>query len=231
VLDAKMKASDKTLRKAVTATGTGLLHLYGIGPAGAARILGDVADVARFATRSRFASWNGTAPLDASSGEQKRHRLSRAGNRRINRALHIMAIVQIRHDTEGRAYFRRRIAAGKTPMEALRALKRRLSDVVYRQLVADVRKASPGGHVGASTTSSAADPTPTVGSSDQSQPGLDPEPTSLPPHDDVNAHPGDPTEPVDAAPRQRALQSTVDRPAGQTRRIRTSKTPSRRPKL
>ena len=87
--------------------------------------------------------------MDASSGEQKRHRLSRAGNRRINRALHIMAIVQIRHDTEGRAYFRRRVAAGKTPMEALRALKRRLSDVVYRQLVADAKKASPGGHKGA----------------------------------------------------------------------------------
>ena len=78
----------------------------------------------------------------------------------------IMAIVQIRHDTPGRAYFRRRVAAGKTPMEAMRALKRRLSDVVYRQLVADAGKASPGGHLGASTTSSAADPTPTVGSSD-----------------------------------------------------------------
>ncbi len=62
VLDVKMKASDKTLRKAVAATGTGLLDLYGIGPASAARILGDVADVARFATRARFASWNGTAP-------------------------------------------------------------------------------------------------------------------------------------------------------------------------
>ena len=74
VLDAKMKASDKMLRKAVAATGTGLLDLYGIGPASAARILGDVADVARFPTRARFASWNGTAPLDASSGEQERHR-------------------------------------------------------------------------------------------------------------------------------------------------------------
>jgi transposase len=178
VLDKKMKDSDKTLRKAVAATGTGLLDLYGIGPAGAARILGDVADVARFATRARFASWNGTAPLDASSGNQERHRLSRAGNRRINRALHIMAIVQIRHDTPGRAYFRRRIAGGKTPMEALRALKRRLSDVVYRKLVADTTKASPGGHPEATTTSSAADPTPTVGSSDQSQPGLSNEPTN-----------------------------------------------------
>jgi transposase len=190
VLDQKMKAGDKALRKAVIATGTGLLGLYGIGPAGAARILGDVADVARFATRSRFASWNGAAPLDASSGEQKRHRLSRAGNRRMNRALHIMAIVQIRHDTAGRTYYRRRIAAGKTRMEALRALKRRLSDVVYRQLVADAKKASPGGHAGATTTSSAANPTPTIGSSDKSQPGLGAQPTPPDHHDTARAdHP------------------------------------------
>lgn len=179
VLDRKIKDSDKTLRAAVTATGTSLLDLNGIGPAGAGRILGDVLDVSRFATRSRFASWNGTAPLDASSGDQQRHRLSRAGNRRINRALHIMAIVQIRHDTPGRAYFRRRVAAGKTPMEALRALKRRLSDVVYRRLVADAKQVvSPGGHVGATITSSAADPTPTVSSSDKSQPGLATQPTT-----------------------------------------------------
>jgi hypothetical protein len=82
---------DEGLRQDATHRGhrdrPGLLALYGIGPAGAARILGDIGDVARFATRSRFASWNGTAPLDASSGDQKRHRLSRAGNRRINRTL------------------------------------------------------------------------------------------------------------------------------------------------
>jgi hypothetical protein len=86
--------------------------------------------------------------LDASSGDQQRHRLSRAGNRRINRALHIMAVVQLRHDTDGRAYFRRKLAAGKTPMEAMRCLKRRLSDVVYRQMVADANKGSPGGQSG-----------------------------------------------------------------------------------
>jgi hypothetical protein len=115
-------------------------------------------------------------------------------------------------------------------MEALRALKRRLSDVVYRQLVADVRKASPGGHVGASTTSSAADPTATVGSSDQSQPGLDPEPRSLPPHDDVNAHPGDPPKPVDAArasePASRPSTDRPDRPAAFGRPRRHSGAPN-----
>lgn len=226
VLDKKMKDSDKVLRKSVAATGTGLLGLYGIGPAGAARILGDVADVARFATRARFASWNGTAPLDASSGEQRRHRLSRAGNRRINRTLHIMAIVQIRHDTPGRAYFRRRVAAGKTPMEAMRALKRRLSDVVYRQLVADASKASPGGHLGATTTSSAADPTPTVGSSDQSLPGLGTEPTP-PDHDRTYAGAGTSgsTEPAPAArARRRNRDAQTQRTTGQARRRRATET-------
>ena len=61
----------------------------------------------------------------------------------MNHVLHVAAIVQIRHDTEGRAYYRRKLAAGKTPMEALRCLKRRLSDVVYRQLVADAERSSP----------------------------------------------------------------------------------------
>ncbi|HEV7935736.1 MAG TPA: transposase, partial [Actinomadura sp.] len=127
------------LREAVEATGTGLLELYGLGPVGAARVLGEVVDVTRFPTRNHWASWNGTAPLDASSGDHNRHRLSRAGNRRINRVLHIMAIVQIRNDTEGRAFYQRKLAEGKTPMEAIRSLKRRLSDVLYRQLLADTR--------------------------------------------------------------------------------------------
>jgi transposase len=184
VLDRKLKDSDKALREAVAATGTALMSLHGLGPVGAARVLADVGDVARFPTRAHFASWNGTAPIDASSGEQIRHRLSRAGNRRINRVLHIMAIVQLRNDTEGRAYFRRKVAAGKTKMEALRCLKRRLSDVLYRQLAAEAKTATPaqqvpagpmetgpGGHVGAATKSSAAGLNPMAGSSDKSLPG------------------------------------------------------------
>src|SRR5215217_4395996 len=111
--------------------------------------------------------------LDASSGDQIRHRLSRAGNRRLNHVLHVAAIVQIRHDTEGRAYYRRKLAESKTPMEALRCLKRRLSDAIYRQLVADAyagatieAEAGPGGHSGATPQSSAADlSTPVIGSS------------------------------------------------------------------
>ena len=127
----------------------------------------------QFPTWAHFASWNGTAPIDVSSGDQVRHRLSRAGNRQINRVLHIMAVVQLRHPTKGRAYYDRKVAAGKTPMEAMRALKRRLSDVVYRQMMTDARtaKAGPGGHVGAATGSSAAGSNPSAGTSEKSLPG------------------------------------------------------------
>ena len=89
------------------------MDIHGVGPVVAARILADVGDVARFADRNRFASWTGTAPLDASSGEQNRHRLSRAGNRRVNHMIHIAAVTQLRLDTEGRAYYRRKRADGQ----------------------------------------------------------------------------------------------------------------------
>src|SRR3954470_13652271 len=172
--DAKLKPLTKELAGAVRARGSHLMDLQGIGPAGAARILADVGDVTRFPDRNHFASWTGTAPIDASSGEQIRHRLSRAGNRRMNHVLYIAAFVQLRHDTPGRAYYRRKLAAGKTPMEAMRWLKRRLSDAVYRQLLADSKladskrshqpvEAGSGGRRGASLNSSAADLTPHIG--------------------------------------------------------------------
>jgi transposase len=161
------------------------MHLEGIGPSGAARLLVEVAGITRFPDRGHFAS--GTAPRRpaASSGDHVRHRLSRAGNRQINRVLHIMAVVQLRHPTKGRAYYDRKIAAGKTPMEAMRALKRRLSDVVFRQMIADDRavRTGPGGHLGAATGSSAAGSDPDAGSSDKSLPGpatSDPTPGSHP---------------------------------------------------
>jgi hypothetical protein len=147
----------------VVASGTLLMDLPGVGPVVAARTLADVGDVARFADRNRFASWTGTAPIEASSGEIVRHRLSRAGNRRMNHMIHIAAATQIRLDTPGRAYYRRKLAAGKTRAEAMRCLKRRISDALYRQLLADARDlrtsgvdAGPGGHCGASLKSSAA---------------------------------------------------------------------------
>ncbi len=118
----------------------------------------DVGDITSFPSKGHFASWNGTAPLDASSGDRVRHRLSRAGNRQINRTLHIMATVQLRNPTEGRAYYNRKKASGKSSMEAMRCLKRRLFDIVYRHMVNDAMRAmtGPGGHEGTSTKSSVA---------------------------------------------------------------------------
>jgi transposase len=137
-LDARIKYIGGQIAALVTASGTGLTGLFGVGPVIAGRILAEVGDVARFATKDAFASYNGTAPIDASSGEQVRHRLSRAGNRRINHALHMMAVTQIRYPgTPGRLYYERKRTEGKTPKEALRCLKRRLSDLVYYQLIAD----------------------------------------------------------------------------------------------
>jgi hypothetical protein len=139
-LDARLKYLTGQIAALVVRSGTTLTSLYGIGPVTAGRILAEVGDIARFATKDKFASYNGTAPIDVSSGEQVRHRLSRAGNRRINHALHMMAVTQIRYpSTPGRVYYERKRTEGKTPKEALRCLKRRLSDRVYRQLVRDAQ--------------------------------------------------------------------------------------------
>jgi transposase len=171
---ARTKAADKELKALLAETGTTLIDLHGIGPTGAARLLVEVGDITRFPSKAHFASRTGTAPIDASSGDHVRHRLSRKGNRQINRVLHTMAVVQLRNPTEGRAYFDRKKADGKTSMEAMRCLKRRLSDVVYRQLLADsVRPlgAGPGGHSGTTVQSSVADSHPDIDTSDQSLPG------------------------------------------------------------
>ena len=137
-LDARIKYLGGQIAALVTASGTGLPGLFGVGPVIAGRLLAETGDVARFATKDAFASYNGTAPIDASSGEQVRHRLSRAGNRRINHALHMMAVTQIRYpNTPGRQYYERKRREGKTPKEALRCLKRRLSDLACYQLLAD----------------------------------------------------------------------------------------------
>jgi transposase len=182
-VDAKIKKSTAELKAMVIARGSHLMDLPGVGPVVAARVLADTGDVTRFADRNRFASWTGTAPLDASSGEHSRHRLSRAGNRRVNHMIHIAAISQIRLDTDGRTYYRRKRADGKRPMEAIRCLKRSISDAIFRQLVTDAGpervNAGPGGHCGASHVSSAAGSIPHTGTSDQPLPG--PAPTTLRP--------------------------------------------------
>jgi transposase len=169
----RKKAADRELTAALKAAGTTLTALEGTGPSGAARLLVEAGDITRFPGRGHFASWNGTAPIDASSGDHVRHRLSRAGNRQVNRVLHIMAVVQLRHRAKGRACYDGKVAAGKTPVEAMRALKRKLSGVVFRQMRADARRlrTGPGGHTGAATGSSAAGSDPDAGTSEKSLPG------------------------------------------------------------
>jgi transposase len=119
--------------------GTSLTSLTGVGPATAARILGEVGDVRRIRSKAAFAQMTGTAPLPASSGNTTRHRLNRGGNRKLNHALHLIAINRCRLDTETKAYVARRLAEGKTKREVLRCLKRHLASVIFRQLMADTR--------------------------------------------------------------------------------------------
>jgi transposase len=103
--------------------------------------LGYSGDIRRFPTAGHYASYNGTAPIELSSGGRTVHRLSRRGNRTLNHALHIIAVTQIRNrDSEGRRYYDTKIAAGKTSREAMRAFKRKISDRVYRQLVTDTKE-------------------------------------------------------------------------------------------
>jgi transposase len=136
-LDRRIAAVEERITAAVVQSKTSLVELFGVGPVLAAKLLGAVGDIRRFPSKHHFAAHTGTAPLEASSGEVIRHRLSRAGDRQLNHALYLMAIVQVRHPTAGQAYYRRKRAEGKSPKEALRCLKRRLSDAVYRHLVAD----------------------------------------------------------------------------------------------
>ena len=122
---------------AVVASKTTVTEVYGVGPIVAALIVGHSGDVKRFASRDHYASYNATAPIEASSGPTKRHRLNQRGNRQLNHALHMAAVTQISRDTPGRVYYQRKIAAGKSMKVAMRALKRQISDAVFRQLVAD----------------------------------------------------------------------------------------------
>lgn len=133
-LDRELVAIKTRIRDAVETSATALVELHGVGPIVAGLILAHVGDPARFPNPERFASYNGTAPIEASSGPRKRHRLNPRGNRKLNHAMHLIAVTQIAHDTPGRAYYQRKLVEGKTNKEALRALKRRISDAVWRQL-------------------------------------------------------------------------------------------------
>lgn len=142
-VDEQLKASHRRIKEAVAASGTTVTDLYGVGPILASMIIGFTGDVRRFPTRDRYAAYNGTAPVEYSSGGRTIHRLSQRGNRQLNHAMHMAAVTQIRNPgTEGRVYFDRRVEEGKTKREALRALKRQVSNAVYRQLVLDATRSN-----------------------------------------------------------------------------------------
>jgi transposase len=142
-IDQRLKDNQAQARDALAATGTTLTDIHGVGTAIAAKILGHVGDITRFPTADHFASYTGTAPLDASSGDQTRHRLNTGGNRQLNTALHTIAVCQARDPGPGQDYYQRKLSENKTRNEARRALKRRLANVIYRRIRRDQRHATP----------------------------------------------------------------------------------------
>ncbi|MFF1571081.1 IS110 family transposase [Streptomyces sp. NPDC058293] len=184
--DVKLKDNAKAMAALVAESESRLTDTPGIGAVTAARLLGRTGNPTRFPTAGAFAQYAGTAPIEIASADRARHRLSRRGDRQLNAALHTVAITQIRMPgTRGHAYYQAKLTEGKTPREAQRCLKRRLADHVWRTMIGDERRRTgttgPGGHLGATTASSAAGPTPTASSSDKSLPGpAKPEPTPAP---------------------------------------------------
>jgi transposase len=226
-IDAQLRDTRKKLTAAVRATGTSLTGLFGVGPVIAAAVIGDVRTVSRFPNRNHFAAYDGTAPIEVSSGGRKIYRLSRRGNRRHGHAIHMAAVTQVSHrHSEGRAYYEKKLAEGKTPKEALRSLKRQISDAIFAGLQADAQLAatyanSPGGQRG--TTLSPARPahTPETGSSGKPLPGLPPPydprgrrprhwllPASLPPRASGRAS----QRPGGARPRSGARRASLTQP-------------------
>jgi transposase len=139
-LDTDLVELKTRIAASVKDAATSVTEVIGVGPIMAAYLIGYSGDITRFATAGHYARYNATAPIEASSGPNPRHRLNPRGNRQLNHALHIAAVTQIRNDTPGRAYYLRKQTEGKTKKEAMRALKRRISDAVYRQLRADATR-------------------------------------------------------------------------------------------
>ena len=131
-LGADANRYEEQLAALVRSLGSTLLDEPGIGPISAAKLF--ACDPSRFQHEAAFARCNGTAPLPASSGKTVRHRLSRAGDRQANNAIHTIALMRAKHQPETRAYLDRRIGEGKTKREAMRALKRHISRDLFKRL-------------------------------------------------------------------------------------------------
>ena len=164
-LDTQLGELKERLAAVVAASGTTTTKIFGVGPAVASITVGLTGDVGRFPDKDHFAAYNGSAPIEVSSGPKKIYRLSMRGSRQLNPALHMAAVTQIRfRHTQGRVYYDRKLAEGKTGKEALRALKRRISDALDAAMVADSRRerqeaqaaGGPGGQTGNGSVACAA---------------------------------------------------------------------------
>jgi transposase len=138
-IDEETRSVEKLIHLKVQESGSALVNLHGVGDVTAAKILGEVGDPSQIRSKAAFAMLNGTAPLPASSGSTTRHRLNRGGNRQLNFAVHVIALARVRTDAETQAYLARQRAEGKTSKEAMRSLKRYVSNKVYRCLMLDAR--------------------------------------------------------------------------------------------
>jgi len=147
-LDRELKANKQLIRNAVAGSQTTVTEVYGVGPIVAAFLVGYSGDITRFESAGHYASYNGTA-IEMSSAGSKKHRLSLRGNRKLNHAIHMAAVSQIRNETPGRVYYDKKRGEGKTKKEALRALKRRVSDAVL-QTARRRPDLGPGRHPGTS---------------------------------------------------------------------------------
>jgi transposase len=234
-IDAQIRETRKKLATAVQATGTSLTGLFGVGPVIAAAVIGDVRDVSRFPGRDHFAAYDGTAPIEVSSGPRKIYRLSRRGNRRHGHAIHMAAVTQIRHQhSGGRACYDKKLAEGKTPKEALRALKRQISNAIFACLQADARRAAaraggPGGQQGNDSAACAAGSHPRHRLFGQATPGPGHHPTTAaasPPPGPAGARGRAGHSPIAATPppaqphvqAERPQRSEDERPGGAARR-------------
>ena len=142
-LDTQLKESHRRIHTAVAASQTSLTELVGVGPIIACYLIGFTGDVTRFVSRDHLAAYNGTAPVERSSGGRIVHRVSQRGNRRLNHALHLTAIGQVRKlHSDGRVYFDRKLAEANQD-DAVRSLKRHINNATYRQLLADANRSKP----------------------------------------------------------------------------------------
>jgi transposase len=133
---------ERDITHRVTQLVPSLLEIPGCGALSAAKLVGEAADVTRFKSRDAYAMWAGTAPIPVWSANNERFRLNRGGNRQTNAALHRIAITQIRIHPDAQAFIHKRLETGSTKREAIRLLKRRLANVVYRTLLADTQPAT-----------------------------------------------------------------------------------------